>query len=91
MQMASCERKLRNHKSGIQTRNEVYLSIVRYFKEHGYAPSYQEIAEDVDISQTTAKRQVANLIDMGYLATDHPGCVRALRVAEYEFRRKKHG
>lgn len=49
--------KERNAKSGIQTRNEVYMFYVRYFKEYGYAPSYKEVAESVGIAVATAKNR----------------------------------
>lgn len=81
--------KERNAKSGIQTRNEVYMFYVRYFKEYGYAPSYKEVAESVGIAVATAKRQVTNLIEMKYLETNHPGESRAIRVTGYEFKRRK--
>lgn len=51
-----------------------------YIKQHGYAPSYEEIAEKEDIAKSTVHQYIHALLDKGLLETDHPGVSRALRV-----------
>lgn len=68
---------------------EIYAYIIRYFQEHGYAPSNKEIAEAVVVSTHTVERHITELKDAGLLATEHPGISRAYRLTKYEFHRKR--
>lgn len=68
---------------------EVYLYYIRYFKSHGYCPGYKEIAEEIGMSEYTAKRHTAELMKRGLLETDHPGNARAIRVTGYKFVKEK--
>lgn len=66
---------------GSENREEVFGFIVRYIKQHGYAPSAKEIGEGVGISKESARRHVIWLIEDGYLQTDaEPGEARAYRI-----------
>lgn len=76
-------------RQGQQTEKEIYLYFVRYFRKHGYSPSYEEIGEALNISRRTVQTHATSLMDRGLLATDHPGCVRAVRLTGYEFRPKR--
>lgn len=73
------------HQMGQQTRKEIYLEYIRYFKQYGYCPGYKDIAEKIGISESTAKAHTMELIKSGLLATDHPGNSRAIRVTGYKF------
>lgn len=68
---------------------EIYLYFLRYFNKYSYSPSYKEIAEKLNISQRTVQNHVAELIERKFLATDHPGNSRAVRVVGYEFVKAK--
>lgn len=52
-----------------------------YFGIHGYAPSFQEIADGVGIkSKATVNVYMKKLIEEGSVETEHPGKPRAFRV-----------
>lgn len=68
---------------GVGNREEVYRYIVKYIKEHGYAPSAREIGDGVGMARESARRHVIWLIEDGYLQTDtDPGEPRAYRIAD---------
>lgn len=77
------------HRQSQEITKEIYMYFARYFKTYGYCPSYKEIAEEVGISEATAKRHTAELMNRGLLATDHPGNARAIRVTGYKFVKEK--
>ena len=68
--------------SSLSTKQMQVLSeIVCYMQEHGYAPTFQEIADACGIkSKSVARVHVLALIKKGVLETDHPGCPRAIRL-----------
>lgn len=68
---------------------EVYLHFVRYCKKYGYSPSYDEIAQELNISRHTVQNHVLDLMESGLLATDHPGTSRAIRVTGYQMIKTK--
>lgn len=60
---------------------QVLAYMTSYVNDHGYAPTYREIQESMGF--TTAWRvseSLGRLKDGGYIATDHPGSSRALRI-----------
>ena len=69
------------YKEGQQIHKDIYLYICRYIKEHRYAPSYKEIADDVGVSNATVLRHMDMLRTDGLIETDHPKTPRAFRVA----------
>lgn len=74
-----------NIKKGQKTRTAIMNYIAGYCKEHGYAPSFREIADGIGMSsQSTVKRHIDRLFDAGCLETDLPerfSCPRAFRVS----------
>lgn len=55
----------------------------KYFKQHGYAPSLEEIAEGVGLkSKSSAHVYIKRLYEAGLLASEHKGWPRAFRVVE---------
>lgn len=79
----------RKYYSGIETRKDAYMFIIRYIKEHQYPPSIPDIAEGLSISPHTVQNHFTELMDMKLLATDDPGKPRAYRVVGWEFRKVK--
>ncbi len=62
---------------------QIYKTIERYIKEHGYAPSLNEISKKTYIrSKKTIREYIQKIIEDGDLETDHPGEDRALRLPE---------
>ena len=74
-----------NIQKGQKTRTAIMHYIACYCKEHGYAPSFREIADGIGMaSQSTVKRHIDRLFDAGCLETDLPerfSCPRAFRVS----------
>lgn len=80
---------------GKMKRQEIYFFIVNYIKVHGYAPSYREIGEGVNLKSTsTVNMHMTKMFTEGMLETDvdafmdgTPGIVssRAIRVPGYKF------
>ena len=58
------------------------LSFIQsYVDEHGYAPTYEEIRTGMGFStHWRVSECLGRLKQAGYLATDHPGSSRALRI-----------
>lgn len=73
-------------KQGQQIEKEIYLYYVRYIKKHGYAPSYKEAAEYLNLSTNTIGKRVRSMIEKGLFRTDHPEESRAVTVVGFEFR-----
>ena len=64
---------------------EVYLFIVKYSKEHGYAPSFQEIADGTGIkSKSAVKRKLDELQRKGKIKYES-NTSRAICLLEYTF------
>lgn len=83
-----------NTYKGKMKRQEIYLFIVDYIKEHGYPPTIREIGEGVNLkSPSTVHMHMTKLFTEGKLETDVDfvsgiggGCsARAYRVAGYKF------
>lgn len=68
---------------------EIYLYFLRYFQKHGYSPSYQEIADNLNLHIQTVRNHIRELIEAGMLATDHPGTPRTIRVTGYKFKKER--
>lgn len=68
---------------------EIYLYFLRYFQKHGYSPSYQEIVDALNLHIQTVRRHIAELIEDGLLATDHPGTPRTIRITGYKFTKER--
>lgn len=57
--------------------------IIEYFMQHGYAPSYKEIALSLQSSTATILHHIKKMIEEGTLETDaKDGSPRAIRVPE---------
>lgn len=65
----------------------IYEVVIAYIQEHGYSPSFREIAEYAYISSTsTVQKYVNEMIAEGIFETDGKiGASRALRVPGYAF------
>lgn len=86
------ERRMNLLRQRDEVTTEVYRYVYEYIYEYGYAPSFSEIADELGMSSTTAKRHVLRLIDMRYLKTKHPGQSRAFGLTRYrlaKIKRKK--
>ena len=63
---------------------EIFDFIVNFMEEHGFAPSYREIAEYFDLaSVSTVHDHVRSLASKGYLKTSG-GEARAIEIMEFE-------
>ena len=61
--------------------NEILEFIRNYIKEHGYAPTYDEIGAGVQLySKSSVYEHVKKLIYLGEIETDHPGSPRTIRL-----------
>lgn len=76
-----------NAKKGEQTRERILAFIIRYFEQHGYAPSFKEICEDVGLySKSSVYNHIHKMLEIGMLETDaENGSPRAIRVPGYKF------
>ncbi len=64
---------------------ETYKFIIDYIKEHGYSPSYREIADGIGVrAVSTIAERIHRLEDMGKIKTkmDIP---RTISVVGYQF------
>lgn len=68
---------------------EIYLYFLRYFQKHGYSPSYQEMADKLNLHIQTVRNHIRDLIEDGMLETNHPGTPRAIRIVGYKFTKAK--
>lgn len=67
---------------------EIYLYLINYFKEYGYAPSVREIGRDVGVSSTsTVKVYLDNLEKKKKIKKQ--SSARAICLLEYTFVQKK--
>ena len=63
-------------------KQKITLEYIDWFiKEHGYSPTYREIAEELDINVAAAFKRVTNLVIKGYV-TETPGKFRTLKVVK---------
>lgn len=61
--------------------------IKEYIEEHGYVPSYDEIAAAVCVTKSTVYSHIKKLLYEGELETDVPGGhPRAFRLSGYKVR-----
>ncbi|WP_024348128.1 LexA family protein [Lacrimispora indolis] len=63
---------------------EIYKFIISYIKENGYAPTYREIGEGVNLSLSSALRYIDSLEDDGWIEIKR-GSPRAIKIVGYEF------
>lgn len=60
---------------------EILDFIKSYISRYGYAPSYEEIGEGVELySKSSVYSHIKKLIANGAIETDHPGSPRAIRI-----------
>ena len=60
-------------------RTEITRFIVAFRKEHGYAPSFQEIADDANITKSVVQHHIEVMYDQGLLRRPAtPGLRRSL-------------
>lgn len=60
----------RNIAQGIETRKKIKDFIISYISEHGYPPTYQEIADGVGFCLPLIKRHMDRMFANGELETD---------------------
>jgi len=71
----------KKHEQLTKKQTEIYEYVVSYMREHGYAPSYREIAGALGVGSTaTVHEHVKNLERKGYLSADG-GAARAIEVS----------
>ena len=87
------EEKYHVEKRKVMLDEKIYNYIVTYIQKHGYAPSYREIADEVDVASTsTVHAYLQELFEYGLLEKDcEKNVPRAIRVPGYEFVRKEKG
>lgn len=71
----------------MKTRDLVYNFVCKYFEEHCYAPSYDEIIKAVGICKSSVHSHMKNLFDEGKLEHDFEdnfSMPRAFRPAGYK-------
>jgi len=60
--------------SNIQTRGLLTLAFITgYIEEHGYSPTYQEIADELRTSKSVVSKDLDRLESKGYLTTSNGG------------------
>ncbi len=70
---------------------EIFDFIVDFMEEHGFAPSYREIAEHFDLSSvSTVHDHIRALSNKGYLKTSE-GEARAIEIMEFEDQEENSG
>lgn len=60
----------------------VYNFCKNYFKEYGYAPTNQEIADGVGLCKSSVNAHMKKLFKDGTFETNHPGYPRAFRIVK---------
>ena len=81
----------RKYEQGQAARDDIYRFLVKYFEQHGYAPSYEEIGEGTGLAKCTVQRHMRQLEMDSLIATEHPGISRAYRLTGYRYERLKNG
>ncbi len=81
--------KSRNNNDLTEREYEIYLFLIKYFKENGYAPSLREISEGVGLSSTaTIKHHLDGLERKKKIKRDSNP--RTIGLTEYTFVQKKN-
>lgn len=81
-QMGSVNDRIKMRRNSETIREEIWAYIRKYIARHVYAPTVQEIAENVEINLSTARRHLQDMLDKGVLETDDEKIVgRNYRVA----------
>ena len=72
---------------GVRKRKQILNFIIEYTQQHGYAPSYKDIAKNVGLRSTsTVKSHIEKMKSQGLIESDEEvGTPRALRVVGYMF------
>jgi len=78
--------KITGECSGIS--RELYEFIKHYILEHGYAPTYKEMADGMEKSTSTIFFHMDKLISSGLVETDDPGSPRAIRIPDIRMSEK---
>ncbi|SHN01356.1 LexA DNA binding domain-containing protein [Anaerosporobacter mobilis DSM 15930] len=75
------------NKVGEKRREQIRDFIVKYNKEHGYGPTYEEIKNGVYVSSSSCiQNHIYTMLANGMLETDaEMGASRALRVPGYAY------
>ncbi len=69
--------------------SEILTYVQKHLDEHGYAPSYREIAEHFDLSSpATVHEHVQSLIEKGYMRAGEDGEARSLEVVQQSLSRR---
>lgn len=67
---------------------ELYIFLINYFKQNGYAPSYREISEGIgNKSISEVRRKLCKLQEIGKIEIKE-GQPRAIRLVGYTFRKE---
>lgn len=67
---------------------ELYIFLINYFKQNGYAPSYREISEGIGNKPISeVRRKLHRLQDIGKIEVKE-GQSRAIRLVGYAFRKE---
>ena len=64
---------------------ETYMFLIDYIKENGYAPSYQEIAEELSLKSTSTVYERMKQLERKGKIEIKSGQPRAIRVIGYKF------
>lgn len=65
---------------GISTKQKMVLECLSWFiEEHGYSPTYRELAKELDSDVNSVYKKVTILIDKGYVSCKN-GKIRTLKV-----------
>lgn len=77
---------------GERVRNNILDFITGYIQQHGYAPTYREIGEGVNLQSTSSVySHIERMLELGVLETDVGiGIPRALRVPGWSFVKNNH-
>lgn len=62
-----------------------YRFIEQFLRENAVAPSFRQIAQNMDISLTTANYRVGRLIEWGYLQREGKHTARTLQLTNKQF------
>lgn len=81
---------IKHYANGDYAREDILTFVTKHLEEHGYAPSYREIGEEVGLKSTSSVHShIKTMLKEGMLETDtEPMEPRALRVPGYEFSKK---